>query len=95
MPAAGHKGDQAAAVGHEMPLQAHEQMKQIPPQGAGAERAAPAGQGEIHGLVAALEFSTRTLQDLYCAGSVSGSLESGRNSGLLPLVSKRPPHSTF
>lgn len=42
-----------------MPLQAQGADEQIPPQGAGTEHAAPAGKGEILGLV---DFSTLSPQ---------------------------------
>lgn len=47
-------------------------MKEVPPEGAGTEHTAPAGKGEIHGLVAGLEFSTQTpqAQPLLCCGCI-------------------------
>lgn len=46
--------------------------EQVPPQGAGTEHAAAAGKGLILGLVAALEFSTQSLQagPLLCCGCI-------------------------
>lgn len=80
-------------LGHQMPLQAQGADEQIPPQGAGTEQQLQQGKGKSLGSLIFPPWVLR--QGLSCAVGVAGSLDCGRNSFLLPLVSTGPHNSTF